>query len=136
MSGKARFAAGHTLNDSRQARGRTGEAIARRHLRRRRYAIIQTNFRTRYGEIDIIARRGSTIIFVEVKARRSRRFGEPFEAVGPRKQQQLKRMAEMWLAARQGPGAPDDCIYRFDVISIMLGGDGRAVELRHIKNAF
>lgn len=110
--------------------------MACRYLKRRLYSILQTNYRSRYGEIDIIARRGDTIVFVEVKARRDKSFGEPFEAVGPRKQRQIRRMAEMWLAAHQHRLSRQNFIFRFDVISLVLDGDNRAVEFKHIKDAF
>ncbi len=122
--------------DARRQRGRTGEEIARRHLKRRLYRIIETNYRSRYGEIDIIARRGNIIVFIEVKARSGKLLGEPFEAVGPRKQLQIRRMAAMWLAQHQHDERIGSCEFRFDVISVLLAENGGAREFRHIKDAF
>lgn len=122
--------------DPRPQRGRTGELLACEHLEARGYEVLERNFRSRYGEIDIIARRGRLVAFVEVKARRSRRCGEPFEAVGPRKQAQIRRMAEMWVAGRQRDPKVRECSFRFDVISIMLGSDGSAAECLHLQDAF
>lgn len=122
--------------DPRQARGRAGEEIARRYLQRRLYAIIQINYRSRYGEIDIIACRDGKVAFVEVKARRDKKFGEPFEAVGPRKQRQLRRLAEMWLAEHQRQLQDQNLTFRFDVISMVLDKNNRPTEFKHIKNAF
>ncbi len=122
--------------DPRRGRGRRGEQLACRHLLHRGWRIIQTNYSSRYGEIDIIARRGDTVAFIEVKARRDRVMGEPFEAVGRRKQRQIRNMAETWLIARLNSEEYRDCQFRFDVISIILGDDGSAVELNHIEDAF
>ncbi|MHB0915293.1 MAG: YraN family protein [Thermoleophilia bacterium] len=128
---------GHALAaDSRPELGRSGEAAAARYLRRRLYSIIETNYRTRYGEIDIIARRGDVVAFVEVKARRSAGFGQPFEAVGPRKQEQLRRMALAWLAARHRDPAFSRCVFRFDVVSIVFRGNGAVERLEHLEDAF
>lgn len=121
--------------DPRAGRGRLGERLARLHLEDGGYDILQTNFRTRYGEIDIIAQRGAIVAFVEVKARRSRRHGEPFEAVGFRKQNQIRRMAEMWVAAHNGP-ALSECSFRFDVASILLHEDDRTADIEYIEDAF
>ncbi|MFA5809465.1 MAG: YraN family protein [Thermoleophilia bacterium] len=122
--------------DSRRTRGRAGEEIARGYLSDHDYSILASNFRTRYGEIDIIVQRGGIVAFVEVKARRDKQFGEPFEAVSPRKQGRIRRMAEMWLAANEGEAALADCDFRFDVVSIMLDENDRAAQLLHIEDAF
>lgn len=123
-------------SDPRPERGRVGEKIACRYLRRHLFSIIERNYNSRYGEIDIIAKRGELIIFVEVKGRRDKSFGEPFEAVSPRKQAQIKRMAKMWLAEHQMDPGLKDSVFRFDVISILLNEDNESVELLHIKDAF
>ena len=127
---------GRTGLDPRVARGRAGEAIARRHLERHGYTIIETNYRSRYGELDIIARIGDIIAFIEVKARRGRRFGEPFEAVGPRKQAQIRRMATMWLAEHQRDEGIARMSFRFDAVAIMLDGRDEEAQLLHLKDAF
>ena len=124
------------MGDPRRGRGRRGEQLARDHLASRGYDIIQTNFRSRYGEIDIIARKGDVVAFGEVKARRDRFFGEPFEAVSPRKRAQIRRMARAWLMANAHDPAYGDCCFRFDVISIMLDEAGGASELDHMEDAF
>lgn len=120
----------------RQELGSRGEEIARRLLERHGYETLETNFRTRYGEIDIVARRGGIVVFVEVKARHDRSFGEPFEAVTHRKQNQVARMAEAWLVVRQNDENLQQCDFRFDVISILLGEDGSLKVLDHIEDAF
>ncbi len=122
--------------DQRPRRGRAGEAIARSYLEERSHTIIETNYRSRYGEIDIIACRDDLIIFVEVKARRDKQFGEPFEAVDSRKQAQIRRMAAAWLAEHGDNPLVRRCRFRFDVISIMLDEQDRAEELLYIEDAF
>ena len=122
--------------DPRGARGRAGEAIACRHLERRGYTVIQRNYRSRYGELDIIARSGDVVAFVEVKARRGRVFGSPLEAIGARKQAQLRRMAAMWLAEHQQDEGIGGLCFRFDAIAIMLDERDEAAQLHHLEDAF
>ncbi len=122
--------------DRRQRRGRAGEEIACRRLERRGYRILARNWRTRYGELDIVARRGGVLAFIEVKTRNDRAMGEPFEAVTAAKQRRIRRMAEAWLQAHAATAAAGDCDYRFDVISIVLDEHGGAGEYRHLVDAF
>lgn len=110
--------------------GRAGEQVAVKHLKRNRYKIIERNYRSFYGEIDIIARDGDTLAFVEVKARSSEEYGSPGEAVGWRKQARLSRAAMDYVTRNN----LTDVKMRFDVVSIMGEGKGQAVQL--IKNAF
>lgn len=110
--------------------GAWGEDLAAHHLRRLGLKILARNHVTPLGEIDIIARSRREIIFVEVKTRRSLAFGSPAEAVGPRKQHQILKAAQVYLAASRSRLQP-----RFDVIAII--GDGRdAVQIEHIPAAF
>ena len=146
MSRHSDVGAGRSRNDLRKQRGRAGEKLACRFLEHSGYTIIETNHRSRYGEIDIIARRERILAFIEVKTRLGRRYGEPFEAVGTRKQNQIRRMASMWLAASQGDTALRECEFRFDVISVKLselesqGNPSSAVDsfpgIAHMKDAF
>lgn len=113
--------------------GAAGEAAAQAWLECRRIRVIGANWRTRYGEIDVIAvTPNRTILFVEVKTRRTRRFGTPEEAVHPAKQANLRRAAAQWLGAR-GAKVPHVGV-RFDVLALSVsGGD---VDVRHIPGAF
>ena len=114
--------------------GKSGEEAACVELRRRGYAILARRYRTRIGEIDIVARDGPTLVFVEVKARTSARYGHPAEAVILHKQAKLTAMAEDYLS-RCGPGARDrPC--RFDVVAVTLGEQGEAATIEVIPNAF
>lgn len=107
--------------------GKQGEDRAAAYLKKNRYKIIERNFRTRYGEIDIIARDGGVIVVVEVKLRTTGEFGSPLEAVDARKQRQLRRMAASYLQAQ---GLYDRAPVRFDVLGITPAG------IEHVKNAF
>jgi putative endonuclease len=112
--------------------GRLGETLAFAYLIRQRYVIVEKNYRKQYGEIDIIAWDGETLVFVEVKTRQSTVFGTPFEAVDVRKQRQLSRIAQEYIQSRRLDEAPA----RFDVIAVRLNRDNQPASLDHLKNAF
>lgn len=95
------------------------------------YRILARRFRSRLGEIDIVAEDDGTIVFVEVKTRRSRSHGSPEESVTSLKQRRLVRMAEAFLAARDLHGR--DC--RFDVVAVEIP-EGERTTVRHLKDAF
>ncbi|MCK4536193.1 MAG: YraN family protein [Desulfuromonadales bacterium] len=118
------------MSHERLSLGARGEEIAVRYLQDRRFKILERNFATPIGEIDIIARQGRTLAFIEVKTRRSNAFGSPAEAVGPRKQRQILKTAKWYLASGQGRGLQP----RFDVISILVQGEN--VQVEHIPAAF
>jgi putative endonuclease len=114
-----------------QALGRDGEEIAFSYLLGKKYDIIARRFRMFRGEIDIIARDGETLVFVEVKARADESCGRPEEAVTPAKQRQIRRIAQGYLIMNPHPGV--DC--RFDVIAILLRGPDD-YRLEHFVDAF
>jgi len=114
----------------RQQYGEAGEALAARMLQRRGYKIVETNYRTKLGEIDIIARDGDTIVFVEVKARQTGRFGAPKWAVTPRKQRKISMVALYYLKTTGQSQAKA----RFDVVSIRSALQNPELEI--IRNAF
>jgi putative endonuclease len=111
--------------------GKSGEDYACRELERRGYEILARRFRTRLGEIDIVAREDDTLVFVEVKARRSTRFGAPCEAVHWRKQQTIARIAAEYVL-RHGIG---NARCRFDIVSILFG-DGLRPRVEILRGAF
>lgn len=128
-------------NDPRHHLGASGERLAGEHLERRGYRILERNFRTRWGELDIVAYDGETLVFCEVKSRRCRANGGggdpspvPLEAVHPRKQQRVRKMASSWL--RERPGRPRARTLRFDAIGITFDAAGRLLELTHLEAAF
>lgn len=111
--------------------GRAGEELAVRHLEKKRYTIVERGFRMLRGEIDIIARDGPTLVFLEVKTRRGLGFGPPEASVTASKRRQIRRIAQAYLA-RRGSAAE---LCRFDVIAIVVGEDG-SFRLEHVKDAF
>ena len=112
--------------------GRFGEERAARWLRWHGYRIVETNFACRSGEIDLIAQKGSYIVFVEVKLRRSADFAAAREFVTAAKQQRIRTTAALWLSQHETGLQP-----RFDVIEIYAprGAEGK-ITLNHIQNAF
>jgi len=117
--------------DNRRILGAQGEEAAVRFLKKRGYAILERGFRMIRGEIDIIARDGRTLVFVEVKTRQGSGFGGPEEAVTVAKQGQIRRIAQGYLNKNRCWDVP--C--RFDVIALSADADGRWA-VRHIKDAF
>jgi putative endonuclease len=111
--------------------GKTGEELACRELERRGYAILARRYRTRFGEIDIVCRDDDTLVFVEVKARRSKRYGGAVEAVTGRKQRRIAAMALDYLARANRLEAR--C--RFDVVAIDGVGTERT-EVNVVAGAF
>lgn len=111
--------------------GAQGEELAAAFLRRAGYRIVERNFRCKGGEADIVARDGKTLVFVEVKTRRSMTYGPPQLAVTSFKQRQISKAALTWLAKNRQQDAPA----RFDVIAVMLLADGTN-RIEHIPNAF
>jgi putative endonuclease len=115
----------------KDALGRYGETIAARLLQDSGYRLIETNWRCRHGEIDILAATGDTLVVCEVKTRSSAAFGEPAEAVGRAKAGRLRLLATAWLA--EHPGSWD--AIRFDVIAVLRPPAGPA-QVRHLRGAF
>jgi putative endonuclease len=111
--------------------GAHGEELAAKHLVAKGYRILDRNWRSRRGEIDLVAEKDGEIVFVEVKARRSHAFGTPEEAVTRAKQQKLIRTANAYLARRGSP----DTRWRIDVIALDLNVEGEVVRLEHFENA-
>lgn len=111
--------------------GNRGEELAVAFLERNGLRIIERNFRCKGGEIDIVAKDGSTLVFVEVKSRKTLSFGVPQLAVTPFKQRQISKAALTWLSRNRQHDKPA----RFDVIAILLDGSYHH-RIDHIKNAF
>ncbi len=107
-----------------------GESLSVRHLKKNGYKILEQNYRNKLGEIDIIAKEKGTLVFVEVKARRSDLFGNPKWAVTPKKQRKISMVALYYLKATKQTRAKA----RFDVISISSSEDNPRIEI--VKNAF
>ncbi|RKU27523.1 YraN family protein [Candidatus Poribacteria bacterium] len=120
------------MRPSRLEVAKIGETFAAAHLKNKGYHILAQNYRASRGEIDLVAKDRDFIVFVEVKTRRSLKFGLPQEAVTPRKQQQISKIALAYLQERNLLETP--C--RFDVIAIRLSYHLKLLRLEHIKNAF
>lgn len=115
---------------SKQHVGQAGEKAAAALLRKEGFRIIAYNFKTPLGEIDVIAEEGNVLCFIEVKTRRSVAYGSPAEAVTPRKQRQIARVAAVYVSRNCPEGR--DC--RFDVVTVIDGNDLPVVDL--IRDAF
>ncbi len=118
------------MSRQRQLLGKKGEGLAAWYLKLSGYRILEQNYRNRIGEIDIIAREGATLVFVEVKARKDDRFGPPKAAVTLKKQQKISRIALAYLKETRQM----DRRARFDVVSIQTAVMPPRIEL--IRNAF
>ena len=118
-------------SDATIALGISGENLACDALARQGYAILARRYRTRVGEIDIVARDGPTLVFVEVKTRTSEDFGIPAEAVTWRKQRRIATMARRYLSEHRLHG----CLCRFDVVTVLCRR-GLLPVVEVVKNAF
>ncbi len=107
-----------------------GEDLACEYLVRKGYKIIERNFRKKYQEIDIITLQGSTLVFVEVKTRRSQAYGSPFESIAPWKLKHLTKLAQYYKLLH--PHLPDDM--RIDAIGVTLSYDNKLENLEHLEN--
>jgi putative endonuclease len=116
----------------RQAVGRRGEEAARAFLRRRGVRILAENFVCAAGEIDLIGRDGDSLVFIEVKARTSDAFGPPHLAVHLRKQRQIVRAAQWYLAE----GRMRDVACRFDVLAVTFPAGGGTPRVDWVRDAF
>ncbi len=118
------------MSKIRFLKGRRGEAVAADFLTGSGIKILDRNFRCPPGEIDLVARDGGTVVFVEVRTRQARGFGEPEESITAVKRQRLVRAAQWYLKQRRLENSPA----RFDVIAIRW--DGEEPEINWIVNAF
>ncbi len=124
----------HTRSDRRGTVGRLGEDLAAEYVTGLGWRILDRNWRTRYGELDLIAADGRTLVVVEVKTRASRVYGDPVAAITPAKLRRMRLLARQWLAAQ-----PDDApwweVIRFDAVSVQLDltdpQDRSLARLRH-----
>lgn len=118
----------------KQSLGKYGEDAAADFLVKKKYKILERNFKNRYGEIDIIAKNKSDLVFIEVKTRLSKKYGEPYEAVNYYKQQRITNAAKAYLCNKK----LFDANVRFDIVEVYGGiSDGRFEldKINHIENA-
>lgn len=118
------------MQNKNQKLGKWGEELAREYLVKNSYTILESNYKNRYGEIDIIAKLKSKIIFIEVKTRTGRIFGLPEEAVNGKKQEKIIKTSEKYMLSNR---LKDE--YQIDVIAIEKDNGTEKICLRHLKNA-
>jgi putative endonuclease len=115
----------------RRETGARGEKLAAGHLKKRGYRIVETNYRCRDGEIDIVARKKDCMVFVEVRTKTTSEFGMPEESVTPAKQARMRRAAIRYVQAHRGlPEA-----WRIDFVAVELDRTGKATRIEVIENA-
>ena len=132
MSGnlwEATFSHGPNSMDSRKQTGRRGEDIAAAYLLEKGYRLIGRNWRCPVGELDIIAEEGSTLVFIEVRTRSSRRYGSAEESITPTKQARLIELAHSYLQEMEISDRP----WRIDVVAVQLGPG--LPQVNHVENA-
>jgi putative endonuclease len=121
--------------DPRPTLGALGEQLAAEHLVRRGFEIVERNYRTRWGELDIIAFDGEVLAFCEVKTRRANPAGvNPLDGVRAMKRAQVRKMAGRWLIDRTERPRADKL--RFDAIGVIVDPAGRLLSLEHLEGAF
>jgi putative endonuclease len=122
------------VTDLRHHLGRVGERLALEHLERLGYRLLARNYRTRFGELDLVVCDENTIVFVEVKARREGAVAGALDSVPARKQRQVRSMAASWLVdSTDRPRARE---LRFDVVGVTVDRHGTLVRLDHLEGAF
>lgn len=119
--------------DLRRTLGEAGERAAEAHLRGLGFGVLERNYRTRRGELDLVCFDGATIVFCEVKTRRAG-SGAPWDALGEAKRKQVRQMAATWLAERTN--RPRAAELRFDAIGVVVDARGQIVDLDHLEAAF
>lgn len=125
-------------SDPRRRLGALGERLAREHLERAGYHVLERNFRCRHGELDIVAAGHDTLVFCEVKSRVAGGHGgpeQPLAGIGHDKRRRLRRLAREWLNAPDRTG-PRPSVVRFDAIGVTVDPSGRLVALDHVEGAF
>lgn len=119
------------MGDNRKHLGAFGERIAKEHLEKHGYEILECNYRCSIGEIDIVARDGDYLVFTEVRTKKDRKFGAPEESITSAKKAKLIELAETYL--QEHPDTPE--LWRIDVVAIEVGRDERVSRVELIKNA-
>lgn len=119
------------MTHTRKRLGQRGEILAAEKLVERGYTLLARNYRCAYGEIDVIARQGEALVFVEVRTRRGAAFGSPEESITPRKQAHLIAAAQHYLQANNLL----DENWRIDVVAVELAKTGKLLRVAVLENA-
>jgi putative endonuclease len=125
-------------SDRRRELGDLGERLAAEHLTRAGYRVLDRNYRTARGELDLVAAGYGALVFCEVKTRVIGRAGPPgpLDGIGPVKRRRLRRLAREWLQDPASAGRPWAPRLRFDAIGVTFSPTGRLLELDHLEGAF
>lgn len=118
------------MSNSKHILGHYGETVAADFLNSLGYEILDRNWRCQIGELDLVAKCDSTIVFVEVKTRNGREYGHPFEAITAEKVSRIRRLAAAWLTAKE----LGSCPIRMDAISVLV--EAGRVSVEHLKRVF
>ncbi|MGD2205776.1 MAG: YraN family protein [Anaerolineae bacterium] len=118
------------IQDDRQGLGRRGETLAAQHLAARGYEIVARNWRCEHGELDLVARDGGCLAFVEVRTRRGRRLGTPEESITATKRARLIDLAQAYVQEYDWSG-----YWRIDVVAVEMDRRGRLLRVDHYENA-
>ena len=118
------------MSDYRRQLGKWGESVAAVHLEAKGFRIVGRNWRSAFGEIDIIAQDGGEFVFVEVKTRRGNQMGTPEEGLTKEKAEKLRQVAQLYLAEKDL-----DKDWRIDLVAIEIDNRGKLVRCDHIQNA-
>ncbi len=119
------------MTDRRKAIGQRGETVARQRLARMGYRILEANYRTAAGEIDLVARHDNTLAFVEVRSKTARSAGQPEESITPQKRDRLIAVAQDYLQTHDA----DDADWRIDLVAIEFGTNGAVARFDVLQNA-
>jgi putative endonuclease len=120
-------------SDLRHRLGHYGERLAAQHLERRGFAVLDRNYRTRSGELDLVVFDGAVLAFCEVKTRRQGAWS-PFDTLSDAQRERLRGMALTWL--KEVDDRPRPQVVRFDLIAVVIDAHGKLVRLDHVEDAF
>ena len=126
------------MSTARVRLGRQGENLARRHLERAGYRILDANYRCPWGEIDLVAQDGAELVFVEVRSRRTANYGTPQESITAEKREHLQAAALDYLQKRRPELGRSEIPWRIDLISVRFdggAGKGQPPLIEHLKYA-
>jgi putative endonuclease len=111
--------------------GDRGERMAAEHLERAGWTVLARNFRVGHREVDLVARRGEVVAFIEVKTRAGLGYGHPLEAITLRKRREIQQVAQVWVERH---GKPAD-VYRYDAVAVLIV-DGGSPIIEHVEDAW
>ena len=112
--------------------GKLGEKIAEKYLRKKRYKILAQNFKRKWGELDMVAKKKGKIVFVEVKTILAREGFAPEDEIDWKKKKQLRKMAQIYLSENK---IPFDSPWQIDIVAVEISTDFKKAKIRHFKNA-